>query len=170
MSDLKDALLEWLVQLLDNFPPEIIVIIISCFPILELRGALPTALFVFNMPVGQAYVYSVIGNMLPVLPILLLFRPLSDYLLRYKWYERLYNWLYSRTMKKSKNVERYGALGLILFTAVPLPVTGAWTACLAASFFNIRIKYAFLAILAGVMLAGIIVGVFSYGIVSFTGS
>src|SRR5680860_1222945 len=83
------------------------------------------------------------------------FRPTSRILLRFTWYQRLHAWLHMRTMHRSDVVERYGALGLILFTAIPFPTTGAYTACLAASFFDIRFRYALIAISAGVLISGI---------------
>jgi uncharacterized membrane protein len=164
MREIKEGLLQSLIGFLDQFPPEIIVMIISCFPVLELRGALPIAMSVYNMSFVQAYTLSVLGNMLPVIPLLLLFQPLSQLMMRFKWYSAFYDWLYLRTMKKSKNVEKLGAFGLILFTAVPLPITGAWTACFAAIIFQIRFIYAFTAIFIGVLIAGLIMGAFSYSI------
>jgi uncharacterized membrane protein len=164
MKEIKDQLLETLLHFLSQLPPEFIVMIISSFPILELRAALPIALGVYDMSFWPAYALSVLGNMLPVIPLLLLFQPLSQFMMRYKWYVKAYDWLYHRTMRNSKNVEKYGAIGLILFTAVPLPTTGAWTACVAASLFNIRFQYAFIAIFIGVLIAGLIMGGFSYSL------
>jgi uncharacterized membrane protein len=164
MREIKNRLLEELLHFLDQLPPEFIVMIISCFPILELRAALPIAISVFEMAFWQAYVLSVIGNMLPVIPLLLLFQPFSQVMMRFRWYASFYDFLYHRTMKKSKNVEKYGALGLILFTAVPLPMTGAWTACFAAILFQIRFTYALVSIFIGVLIAGFIMGGLSHSI------
>lgn len=159
MGGLTEQLLERLIQLLDQLPHEWIVLMISCFPVIELRGALPVGITLFAMPFWEAYLYSVLGNMLPVVPLLLLFQPLSQYMLRFAWYERAYDWLYKRTLNKSKNVERYGAIGLIIFVAVPIPTTGAWTASIAACLFNIRFTYSLVSIFIGVLIAGILVGV-----------
>lgn len=161
---MKDYLIEKITYILDSLPPEWIVMIISCFPILELRGAIPVAVSAYDMPFWKAYTLGVIGNMIPVMPLLLLFQPVSNFLMKYRWYAKMYDWLYNRTMRKSKSVERYGALGLILFTAIPLPTTGAWTACMAASIFRVRISYAFWAIFVGVLIAGLIMGGFSFSI------
>lgn len=164
MSEIKDELLQSLIDFLNQFPPELIIVIISCFPVIELRGALPIAMSVYQMPFLQAYLLSVLGNMLPVIPLLLLFQPLSQLMMRFKWFAFFYDWLYHRTLKRTKNVERLGAFGLILFTAVPLPITGAWTACFAAIIFQIRFMYALIAIFIGVLIAGLIMGAFSYSI------
>ena len=72
-------------------------------------------------------------------------------------WSRFFDWLFERTKKKAELVQRYEALGLILLVAIPLPATGAWTGCIAASLFKIKFKYAFPAILIGVLIAGIIV-------------
>lgn len=150
-----------LTSVLNALPEEGIVLLISGFPFVELRGALPLAVSVYDLPFADALVLCMIGNLLPVPPLLLLFRPLSGWMRRFGWYRRFYDWLYDRTMKKSRNVEKYGALGLVLFTAVPLPTTGAWSACIAASLFEIPFKYAFPAIAAGVGLAALGIGIFS---------
>jgi uncharacterized membrane protein len=160
---LKEALKQFLVEHLSFLPQELIVITVSAMPILELRGGIPLARG-FDFSLWEALFYSILGNILPIIPLLLLFKPLSNWLLRFPFYEKMYNWLYSRTMKNSKNVERYGALGLILFTAVPLPTTGAYSACVAAALFSIRFKYAFAAISAGVVIAGLGVGLAIYSI------
>ncbi|TLS39422.1 ligand-binding protein SH3 [Pseudalkalibacillus caeni] len=132
-------------------------------PILELRGGIPVA-YTFGFGFTESFLLSIIGNALPIVPLLLLFKPVSNWLMRFTWYKKLYDWLHHRTVKKSGNVEKYGALGLILFTAVPLPTTGAYSACVAAAIFGIRFQYAFFAILTGVVVAGLGVGIAMYSI------
>ncbi|MBO8172617.1 MAG: small multi-drug export protein [Bacillaceae bacterium] len=161
--------MERILAFLDFVPDEWVVIIISCLPFIELRGALPVAMSVYQMGFWEAWTLSVIGNIIPVLPLLILFRPLSRWMMRFRWYRIFYDWLYHRTMKKSENVEKYGALGLVLFTAVPLPTTGAWTACVAASLFDIKIKYSLPAISAGVVIAGFIIGLLSQSVIASVG-
>lgn len=161
---MKEKITSFLIEHLGFLPPEFIVIIISAMPILELRGGLPIAYAYYDFPFWKSFLLSIFGNALPIIPLLLLFEPLSNWLLRFKWYEKLYNWLYNRTMKKSTNVEKYGAIGLILFTAVPLPTTGAYSACVAASLFAIRFRFAFISILTGVVIAGLTIGFLSYSI------
>lgn len=156
--------MERILQLLSSLPDELVIIIISCLPFIELRGALPVAMSLYEMPFWEAWLLSVVGNMLPVLPLLVLFRPLSKWMMRFRWYQRFYDWLYHRTLKKSSSVEKYGAVGLAIFTAVPLPTTGAWTACVAASLFDIKIKYSFPSIAIGVVIAGFIIGGLSQSI------
>jgi len=141
-----------------NVLPECIrVMLIAMVPFGELRVAIPIGISLYNMDSSQAFVLSVIGNMLPVVPLLLFLEPVSNWLRRYRVFDRFFNWLFARTRRYDHRMEKYGALGLIPFVAIPLPVTGAWTACAAAFVFGIHFRYAFPAILAGVMIAGVIV-------------
>lgn len=158
--------LDWIVKVLASFPDEWEVVMISIMPFFELRGALPMAISLYDMPFWEAFWLSVAGNLLPVLPLLVLFRPLSGWMMRFSWYRKFYHWLYLRTMKKSSSVEKFGAIGLVIFTAIPLPTTGAWSACVAASLFDIKMKYSFPAIALGVIIAGFLVGILSHSIFS----
>ncbi|MDF0726799.1 small multi-drug export protein [Cytobacillus sp. S13-E01] len=163
---MKEKLKEYLVQNLDFLPPELIVLIVSAMPIVELRGGLPLAYIHYDFSLVKSFVLSVIGNLLPLIPLLLLFQPISKWLMRFGLYRKMYDWLYNRTLKKSNSIEKYGAIGLMLFTALPLPTTGAYSACVAASIFLIRMRYAFISIALGVVIAAIIVsfGMFSISI------
>jgi uncharacterized membrane protein len=158
----KEKITQFIMENFSFLPPELIVILISAMPILELRGGLPVAYGYYEFSLIKSFLLSVFGNVLPIIPLLLLFQPISDWLMRFTWYKKMYNWLHNRTLKKSKNVEKYGAVGLILFTAVPLPTTGAYSACVAASIFAIRFKYAFLSITTGVIVAGLGIAIVSY--------
>ena len=162
---MKEQLRDFLVRNLDFLPPEIVVIVVSAMPILELRGGLPLAYLYYDFSILKSAGLSVVGNLFPIIPLLLLFQPISNWLMRFKWYEKMYNWLHQRTMKKSKNVERYGAIGLILFTAIPFPTTGAYSASVAAAIFAIRFRYSLISIGAGVVIAAFVV---SLGLLSFS--
>ncbi len=154
---MKEGLRDYLVQHLDFLPAELVVIVVSAMPILELRGGLPLAYLYYDFNLLTSALLSVFGNILPIVVLLLLFKPVSSILMRFKSYKKMYDWLYNRALGKSGNVEKYGALGLILFTAVPLPTTGAYMACVVASIFGIGFRYAFSAITTGVIIAAIIV-------------
>ncbi len=146
---------------------ELIVMVIGALPVLELRWAIPQALF-WQMPIWKAFWLAVIGNILPVAPILFLMEPVSNRLRRFKFWSRYFEWFSERTKKKADLVQKYEALGLALFVAVPVPGTGAWAGCLAASLFKIKFRYAFIAIVAGVIGAGVIVSVLlTLGIMSW---
>ncbi|MFH1007694.1 MAG: small multi-drug export protein [Candidatus Latescibacterota bacterium] len=162
---------EQLVGLVSHFPKELGTVLIAMLPIAELRGAIPWALA--SAPLGgglgwqEAYLYAVIGNFLPVIPMLLLLEPLSSRLRRFRFFDRLFTWLFARTRMRGKLIERYEALGLILFVGIPLPVTGAWTGTVAAFLFGIPPKRALPAILAGILLAGVVVTLASLGVIGF---
>jgi uncharacterized membrane protein len=140
-----------------GIPQEAIVLIISALPVVELRLALPIAINVFHMAWYKAYCLAVIGNMLPV-PILLLFLDsLAKVVTRAEMGRRVVDWVFERTRRHGKTIERYEKIGLMLFVAIPLPVTGAWTGSIAAFLLGLKFRYAFLSILVGVIIAGAIV-------------
>ncbi len=143
---------------------EVLTFFISMLPISELRGALPFALSQGLSPL-RAYLVSVAGNILPVLPLLLLLRGLSAFFARYRRGATLFSWTMERAKKREGLVRRYGFGGLILLVAIPLPITGAWTGVLVSFLLSIQIKQAFAAICIGVGLAGIIVLLASLGVI-----
>jgi uncharacterized membrane protein len=110
-----------------------------------------------EFPWYYAFFLAVIGNMLPVPFILLFLEAITRLLSRVAVFKRFFNWLFERTMRRGKIVQKYKRIGLILFVAIPLPITGAWTGSLAAVLFGIKFKQAFISILIGVLIAGIIV-------------
>ncbi|MFH0826537.1 MAG: small multi-drug export protein [Candidatus Omnitrophota bacterium] len=141
---------------LRDLPREWVVLIVSASPVAELRGALPLALY-YGMSFSKAYWLSVLGNIAIIAPVLVLLEPVSSRLRKFKIWARFFDWLFERTKKRANTVQKYEALGLALFVAIPLPITGAWTGAVAASLFKIRFRYAFVAIAIGVMIAGLIV-------------
>lgn len=137
--------------------PWMIVMLISVLPIVELRGAIPVAILLFKMPWYEAVALSVIGNMLPI-PLILLFMDGFFVLLnRTKGGKRFTDWLFARTRRKGKSIEKYEALGLAIFVGIPLPGTGAWTGAFAANIFGIRFWRSMLFIFFGVLMAAAIV-------------
>lgn len=145
-----------IIGFLSSLPKEAATLILAMLPISELRGAIPFGI-AGGLGLGKVLIIAVVGNLIPVIPILFLLEPVSGYLRRFWIFKKFFDWLFERTRRKAKLVERYEFLGLILFVAIPLPVTGAWTGCVAASLFKIRLRYAFLAITIGVLLAALIV-------------
>ncbi len=150
------TLIESIIFYLQSLPKEVITIIIATLPIFELRGAIPVGVLL-NISLSKTIILAIIGNLIPVIPLLILLKPVSEKLRQFRLWHRFFEWLFERTQKRARLIERYGALGLVFFVAIPLPITGAWTGCIAATLFKIRFKYAFPAITAGVLIAGIIV-------------
>ncbi|MCK9555731.1 small multi-drug export protein [bacterium] len=134
------------------------VLIIAALPIVELRGSIPVA-HLMGMEPFKAYLISIAGNMIPVIPIILLLGPLTEWLSKFPFWRKFFDWFFKRTKAKASLVEKYKAVGLALFVAIPLPVTGAWTGCAAAFLFKVKPVYAFISILAGVLIAGVIMSV-----------
>src|SRR5450759_239471 len=109
-------------------------ILVAMIPLAELRGAIPIANQSFHLPLWQAFVFAVIGNMLPIPFILWFLGPASEWLMkRSKLMERFFNWLFARTRRKlEKQYELYAEVALAVFVAIPLPFTGAWSGAVAA--------------------------------------
>ena len=130
---------------------------IAASPIAELRGAIPVAKLHYDFPWHYAFLIAIIGNLLPVPFILLLLNAATRLLSKVALFNRILNWLFERTRRRGKIIERYERIGLVLFVAIPLPVTGAWTGSLAAVLFGLKFKHAFLSIFIGILIAGAIV-------------
>jgi len=145
-----------MIHWLQSVPKEAAVMIIGALPILELRWAIPQALF-WKMSLPKAFLLSVLGNISFVAPALFLFEPVSNRLRKFKIWARFFDWLFERTKKNADSIQKYEALGLAIFVAIPLPMTGAWSGVVAASLFKIKFRYALIAIIAGVIGAGLIV-------------
>jgi uncharacterized membrane protein len=160
---------EKIVEYLSGSPHEITTVVLAMLPISELRGAIPYAITIGKMPWPEAYVLAVIANFIPVIPILYLIGPVSDALRRFRLFDRFFNWLFARTRRKGKLIERFEILGLMLFVAIPLPVTGAWTGSVAAFLFGVKKRVALPTIFAGICIAGVVVTLASLGVISLWG-
>ncbi len=128
------------------------IMLASMIPFVEARYAI---LFFtdMGMPFWQLFMLSIIGNMIPVLIIIWVFRPILNWLKQTKYLHTLAEKLEQRTVKKAAQVQKYEALGLLIFVALPLPGTGAITGSMVAALLNMRIKYALPVILLGAVIA-----------------
>lgn len=138
--------------------------LISTVPVLELRAGIPYGVSL-GLDYHRAALAAILGNLFPV-PIIILF------------VRQVFAWLRKRSVKldawisgmenkaehKGEKVRRYGALGLILLVAIPLPGTGAWTGALVAAVLGLRMRDALPAIIAGVVIAAAIVLGVTYGV------
>lgn len=155
-------------EIFNSFPPELATFLIATLPIAELRASIPIALGVYDLSVVSSYIYSVLGNVFPLIFILLLLEPVSRLLSKhFRIFNKFFNWLFERTRKKfTKKYEKWGLVALVIFVAIPLPITGGWTGSIAAFLFGIPFKKAFPLITLGVMIAGVIITLASLGIFS----
>lgn len=154
---LKNSMIEYLEHMLSKISPNWATVLIASLPVSELRGAIPLAILKFNFAWPKAYAISVFGNMIPVIPWLLFLNYVQESLMRFKPTRVFFTWIFDRTRRKGKLIEEYETLGLMMFVAIPLPITGAWTGCIAAFLFGIKFRHAILAIFLGVLIAGAIV-------------
>ena len=145
-----------IVQHLADLPPRWVTVVMAALPISELRGAIPVGVSM-GLSLQEAFLWSCAGNLLPVIPLLLWLDPVSSWLRRFPLWRGFFDWLFARTAAKARVVQRYEAIGLLIFVAIPLPLTGAWSGCAAASLFRLPFRLAFPAIAAGVVGAGLIV-------------
>jgi uncharacterized membrane protein len=151
-----------LINIFSSIPPWLAVVLIAALPVAELRLSIPIA--ILEPPYGYgfdpfyAFFLSVIGNMIPVIPLLLFLEPVSKFLRRWEAWDVFFTWLFNGTHRRhGAEFEKYGLVGLAVFVGIPLPATGAWTGCAAAFVFGFKFKSALIAIFAGVLLAGVVV-------------
>lgn len=140
---------------------------LAALPVTELRGAIPVGLNCYNLPVLPTYIFAVLGNIVPALFLLKYLKPFTELLRQWNIFELFFSWLFKRTGKYEKKYEKYGALFLFFFIAIPLPGTGVWTGSVAALLFGIRFWYALTTMTAGVACAGVIIILANLGILSF---
>ena len=145
------------------FMQYLIIFLISMVPLIELRGAIPNAI--------GSYIICILGNMLPVPFIFLFARKILVWGSDKKYIGGFFNWCLKKGERGGKKLQEKAGRGLyvalFLFVGIPLPGTGAWTGTLAASLLDMDFKKSTLAVMCGVVLAGIIMGLVSGGVFSF---
>ena len=136
-------------------------------PIIELRGAIPLGA-ALGLPLWQSYLISVVGNMLPVPIILLFVKKVLEFMsgCKIKLFNKVANWVYAKAEKNRAKIEKYSFWGVAIFVGIPLPMTGAWTGSLVAAIIDMKFFKAVISALIGVLAAGVIMSLISYGIVT----
>lgn len=155
----------------------LIVFLVSMIPLIELRGSVPIGLSPLlgeALPILPLYITSIIGNMLPV-PIIFFFaRKVLVWGADKKYIGKFFKFCLEKGEKGGRKLEEKAGRGLyvalFLFVGIPLPGTGAWTGTLAASLLDMDFKKSVIAIMAGVILAGIIMGLASAGVFGAIGA
>jgi len=157
----------YLIEFFYSIPGWLATFLLAMSPIFELRGAIPLAIGVYGLSPLKAYTISVIGNLVPVVFLLLYLEPVSRRLMRYRSGKAFFTWLFARTYRNHVEKHRkYGLLALTFFVALPLPVTGAWTGSAIAFIFGFKFWQAFPAIAVGVCIAGAVVTASVMGVIS----
>lgn len=140
--------------------------LVSMIPVVELRGGIPFGVAA-GLPVWAAYIAAIIGNMLPVPFILVYIRRIFHWMRRHMpRLNALVDKLERKAHLKGQTVTKYKYLGLMIFVAIPLPGTGAWTGALAAAFLDMPLRKAIPSIFAGVLVAGVAISILTFGIAS----
>lgn len=147
----------------------LIVFIISMIPLVELRVAIPIGI-TMDLPIIPVYILCIIGNMIPVPFIYFFSRKVLEWGKDKRYIGKLFSFCLEKGEKGGiKLQEKAGRglfLALLLFVGIPIPGTGAWTGTLAASILDMNFKKSVLACMGGVILAGIIMGIASMGVLS----
>ena len=156
-----EGLVNWLAGVFSGINSDVFIFILSMLPVLELRGGMVAATLL-GVPYVRALIICIIGNVIPIPFILFFWRKVLVWMKKFKVTGRFANWTESKTLKKRKQVDKYGFWGLILFTGIPLPGTGAWTGSILASLLYIPVKRSSIAICIGVFLAAAIMSVITY--------
>lgn len=154
------------------FKKYIIVFLISMVPLIELRGAIPVGLSTLwgdSLPVIPLYIVCIIANMLPVPVIYLFARKVLVWGQNKKIIGKFFKWCLEKGEKGGKKLQEKAGKGglfvaLMLFVGIPLPGTGAWTGTLAASILDMDFKTSVIAVMLGVIIAGVIMGLASAGV------
>lgn len=151
------------------FGKSLFTVFVAMLPIVELRGAIPVGVAI-GLDVRYTFLLALIGNLIPVPFIILFIRRILEWLrTKSEWLDRVINKKVEKTMKHSDLIYKSKLLGLMIFVAIPLPGTGAWTGALLAALLDLRLKNAFPAILCGVLIAGILISVLTHGFTTIIG-
>lgn len=157
-------LMQWLTTDLNG--EFLLTLLVSMVPVVELRGGIPFGVAA-GLPVWAAYLAAVIGNLLPVPFIVVYIRRIFMFMRQHMpRLNSLVDKMEQKAHLKSASVLKYQYLGLAIFVAIPLPGTGAWTGALVAAFLDMRLKKAMPSIVGGVLSAGLIISIVSYGVKS----
>lgn len=142
---------------------EFIVFLVSMIPLLELRGSILAA-GILQMRFLSTYIAAVLGNMLPIPFILLFIEKIFAWMKKTRHLHKIPDWIEKKALSRSAQIEKYGYFGLFLFVAIPLPGTGAWTGSLLSVLLGMKPKKSFLMIFLGVITAGLVMSLLSFGI------
>ena len=155
----------------------LVVFLVSMVPLIELRGAVPFGLSNLlgdPLPILPLYIICIIGNMLPVPFIFFFARKVLVWGADKKIIGKFFRFCLEKGEKGGKKLQETAGRGLyfalFIFVGIPLPGTGAWTGTLAASFLDMDFKKSSISVMAGVILAGIIMGLASAGVFGALGA
>ena len=152
-----ELLTTYIEYITDN--PHVATFILSMLPLSELRGSIPWAYFFTDMPLHLICLISIAGNFIITIPIINILKPSINFLSKWSIGDHFFTWILNRTRRRGAMIQKFHFWGLVLFVGIPLPVTGAWTGCVAAHLFGISKFKAIVAIFLGLCLSGTIVSI-----------
>ncbi|MBD3286706.1 hypothetical protein GF359_08880 [candidate division WOR-3 bacterium] len=151
---LAETIAGWMYD--NNLDPRLVTFIMSMLPVSELRGAVLIGIPTYDGPWWHISLIALVGNLVPVIPILFLLDLIMRLLGRIGFFKRIFDKMKRRARRKGGLIERYEYLGVFLFVAIPLPFTGAWTGSLIASVLRMNPWKSFATVCVGVVTADII--------------
>jgi len=154
---------ENIVTLVSSWDPFWAVFFLSMLPITELRASVPIGI-AWGLSPLEVFISALLGNSAPVPLLLLLLGPVLNFLRRISFFDSLIKPILERSLRHQKTVERYGVIGLALFTGIPLPGTGVWSGSLLSYLLNLSFIKSLIALLLGVLIADILVTLASVGV------
>jgi uncharacterized membrane protein len=148
--------------------PELKTFLIAMSPIVELRGSIPIALQIYKLPIWSTYLFSVLGNLVPLILIISILNPISKFLSsKFRFFDSFFNWIFKHTKRINQSkFEKWGKdLAVIILVATPIPFIGGWTGAICAFLFGIPFKKALPLVFIGCIISGIIVTLATLGII-----
>ena len=147
---------------------QLLTFLLSMLPLTELRGAIPYAIGILEMDPYQAWLWAILGNIFVAVLLLKLLGPISKILRKYsKWFDNFFEKLFKKT--HSKHAHKFiiwGEIFLIIFVAIPLPGSGAWTGSLVAFLLGIEFWKSLFLISLGLILSGTLITLAVTGVLS----
>ena len=141
----------------DFLPHWFQIFFFSMIPWFESRYVIPYAMLGLGWSWWHAFPFAIVGNVLPVPFILLFFHHVEKFLRRFRFWVNVMDWLFLKTRKRAdRKIRRYEYFGLLLFVAVPLPFTGAWTGALVAYLFDLDFSKSLFTIFVGIVIAAFV--------------
>jgi uncharacterized membrane protein len=157
-------LMQWLLETVSG--EFTLTMLVSMVPVVELRGGIPFGVAA-GLPVWEAWLAAVIGNLIPVPFIIVYIRRIFQWMRRRSQrLNRLVDRLERKAGRKMAAARKYEYLGLFILVAIPLPGTGAWTGSLVAALLDMPLRRAVPSILAGVVAAGLAISILAFGVSS----
>lgn len=150
-------------MMIENISHELYIFFISMLPFFELRLAIPYGI-INLIPWQETFLIAVVGNFIPIIPLLLLLEKILDFLNRYDVFKKFYDFVMERTHKNKGIVEKYGKFGLFVFVAIPLPGSGVYTGAAVAMLLGMKKRDSIWSLVFGMLVAGILVTAGTLGI------